>query len=643
MNMQMFLSKKILFLLIFALAAFFRLYGTNWDGGQHFHPDERFLTMVTQTIEWPKTVSQYFDAVTSPLNPQNKGYSFFVYGLFPLLFVKFIAEQFNLADYANLTLVGRQLSGIVDLGTTILVFFIAKQLVTKTNKPRTYNLEPVTPFIAMFFYALSVLPIQLSHFYATDPYLTFFITLTFYFSTRLLSKDYYSSTFNLKPLTYHLLFTILMGISFGLALASKISGVLFLPIPLLFLLVSAIQPFSHKTIHKNIFKIFSFFSFSLFLFVSFSYLFLRIGSPYTFADNNWFSFTLNPKVVDNWKQLKAFDDPNGWFPPGVQWITTKPYIFPLKNMVLWGLGLPLGILSISSVVFFLTHFLFNIRKKKFSLILDSKFLILNSSLLWILLLFFYQGGQFVKALRYFYPLYPFLAILTGYFVYTALTWLLNKKIISQKLFLFFSFSLFLLLLIYPLSFMSIYTRPHTRVAASEWIYQYVPGEIYKSDEHWDDGLPVSLGNNIHETYTGVEFPLYGMDTPQKWQEMSAKLQQVSYIFLTSNRLYGSIMTVPERYPVTSIYYTMLFDGSLGFEKVAEFTSRPNLPVPFIHVCLIPPFANYGKVAQISQECNEEGISFVDDYADETFTVYDHPKVTIFKKVTSVDYLSLFPN
>ena len=122
--------------------------------------------------------------------------------------------------------------------------------------------------------------------------------------------------------------------------------------------------------------------------------------------------------------------------------------------------------------------------------------------------------------------------------------------------------------------------------------------------------------------------------------MEDKLIETDYIILTSNRLYGAIMTVPERYPVTFRYYQLLFNGNLGFEKIAEFTSRPNISLPLLNLCLTPPFANYGWIALKDQKCPLSGISFVDDYADESFTVYDHPKVLIFKKVKQVDYLEV---
>ncbi|MCI0528883.1 MAG: hypothetical protein L0Y56_15715, partial [Nitrospira sp.] len=194
----------------------------------------------------------------------------------------------------------------------------------------------------------------------------------------------------------------------------------------------------------------------------------------------------------------------------------------------------------------------------------------------------------------------------------------------------------LLCAIWPLSYLSIYLRPHSRVLATQWIKTHIPPGQHLSCEHWDDCLP--LGHQgIYQT---VEFPLYGVDTPQKWIDMSTRLNQTDYLILTSNRLYGSIMTVPAKYPLTHRFYSLLFAGKLGFQKVAEFTSRPTLPLPFVSWCFTPPGVTYGKVALASQSCSP-GLSFVDDYADETFTVYDHPKVIIFKKTASIDYNQLF--
>lgn len=550
---------KFFFIIILLTAAFFRFFGLNWDQDQHLHPDERFLTMVASGMKW---TGNYLDTSTSLLNPHNIGYGFYVYGTFPVILVKFIAEVLKLGDYNGLTLVGRAVSGFLDLGTVILVFFISRRLFKSTS----------AALIAMFAYAISILPIQLSHFFAVDPYLVFFLVLSFYLLLR------------------RSLFT---GVAFGLAIAAKITAILFAPVIFLGFLIHFFSHSRHQVI------------FSLILNSLFAILTIRLAQPYLFN-----GLTLNPKVIANWQQLKLFDQPGIGFPPAVQWMHITPGVFPLQNLIYWGLGLPLGLSIIASLIFAIIHF----RRHPFVLLV----------LAWTLFLFAYQSFQYAQPLRYFYPIYPFLAITSGTFLYQILK--INKILFTVTL---------TVTLIWPLAFISIYSRPHSRVAATKWILENISPGSTIACEHWDDCLP--LGYHF-PPYVGVEFPLYGQDTPEKWQDMRQKLAQVDYIILSSNRLYGSIMTIPEHYLQTIKYYQSLFEGSLGFVPVAQFTSRPNLPIPGLNLCITPSNIIYGKIAKTIQDCPVPGISFVDDYSDETFTIYDHPKVIIFKKTSSFNGL-----
>src|SRR5205085_2421990 len=104
-------------------------------------------------------------------------------------------------------------------------------------------------------------------------------------------------------------------------------------------------------------------------------------------------------------------------------------------------------------------------------------------------------------------------------------------------------------------------------------------------------------------YKGVEMPMYDDDNVEKRGKIISKLDEADYLVLSSNRLYGSIPKLPLRYPMTTRYYQALFGEELGFKYVAVFTSRPQL----------------------------FGIELNDDAAEEIFTVYEHPRVDIFKK------------
>lgn len=565
---------KILFLILL-FAGFLRLFDLNWDQNQHLHPDERFLTMVAGNMLWPDSLSGYFNTEQSTLNPHNIGYSFYVYGTWPVIVTKFVAQIVHLDDYNGLILVGRALSAVADILVVGTVYVVTEEIFKQQR----------TALLAAFSYAILVLPIQLAHFFAVDTFANLFTALAFLFALKISSNRIWG------------IWAVLTGVSLGFALSAKISAGIFIPITGLVILIELMRAKQYGRI-----------------FIAGTIIFLsclgtvRLVYPYLF--DGWH---LNPKLLANWRELKSYDDPQGWFPPAILWIKTKAYLYPLMNLMWWGVGLP---------IFMITGWgLLHIWKKPRSLLL----------LLPILVIFAYQGGQYSKNMRYFLGMYPFIAIIM------AVGW---EKFFRKKLWPIIPVVL-IAILWWPLSFFAIYTRPHSRVTASQWIYQHIPVGSNISCEAWDDCLPLNLpGLAGNGAYHGIQFTLFDPDTPQKWLDVSTKLAQLDYIILSSNRVYGSTMTVPERYPGNIRFYTLLFNGELGFEKIAEFTSRPNLPVPGLQTCILFGGDFYGRIARATDACLEPGISIDDDYAEETFTVYDHPKVLVFKKVSSVDYSHL---
>ncbi|HOT53658.1 MAG TPA: hypothetical protein PLH68_06550, partial [Anaerolineaceae bacterium] len=53
----------IVFLLlsIICAGAYFRTIGVDWDEGRHLHPDERFLSMVLNSMTPVKSAGEYFN------------------------------------------------------------------------------------------------------------------------------------------------------------------------------------------------------------------------------------------------------------------------------------------------------------------------------------------------------------------------------------------------------------------------------------------------------------------------------------------------------------------------------------------------------------------------------------------------------
>ena len=62
--------------LILLLGAALRFTGLNWDEHQHLHPDERFLTMVENSLQWPKSLWRVSghgrDQPAQPLQPRPR-------------------------------------------------------------------------------------------------------------------------------------------------------------------------------------------------------------------------------------------------------------------------------------------------------------------------------------------------------------------------------------------------------------------------------------------------------------------------------------------------------------------------------------------------------------------------------------------
>jgi hypothetical protein len=160
-------------------------------------------------------------------------------------------------------------------------------------------------------------------------------------------------------------------------------------------------------------------------------------------------------------------------------------------------------------------------------------------------------------------------------------------------------------------FVDMYSQKHTRIAATDWILKNIVTGSTLAVEHWDDRVPIYGG----ERYNYVEMTLYErLDDDLKWQGLNEKLKQADYIILASNRLYVPLQKLNDCskykscYPKTAEYYRKLFKGGLGFIKVAEFAVYPKL------------------------EIGNWKLEIRDEEADESFTVYDHPKVIVFKKV-----------
>jgi len=554
-------------LLIILLGAAFRFYNVNWDEGQHLHPDERFLTMVETSIQFPKSLREYFDTGRSPLNPYNRGYGTFVYGTFPLFLTRVVGELFDKTGYGQINLVGRMLSALFDLGTMALIFVIGRRL---------YGLR--VGFLAALLLSLSVLNIQQSHFFTVDNFAAFFVALAFYFAVRIAEEGRFWAY-------------ALFGVGLGLAAASKIGTITVASLAPLAALLWLYRLYDRKVALDELIRATQRAILGVMLAAVVSFLVFRIAQPYAFVGPGFFDMRLNHDFVEDMKYIRKLVNGLIDYPPGHQWTNRTPLVFPFYNMVVWGMGLPLGLTAWAGVAFACWEMM---RHRRPTHLLPA---------FWIILVFLHQGTQFVKSIRYFLPIYPFLAMMAAYLLnrirarWGRWHWALTAPVVVGTF-------------LWAFAFIQIYTRPVTRIAASRWMFEHIPPGSVIANEHWDDPLPLRVDGKdpFGGMYRGIELEWYAEDTPEKLASVVSKLAQADYIVLSSGRLYNSIPRLPMRYPMTTRYYRLLFEEKLGFRRMATFTSYPNLGP----------------------------IQFNDDGAEEQFTVYDHPKVIIFQKTPEFD-------
>ncbi len=273
------------------------------------------------------------------------------------------------------------------------------------------------------------------------------------------------------------------------------------------------------------------------------------------------------------------------YPYTRQYRGTVPFAYHIEQQLRWGMGWALGLASFAGFAWVVARLL---RRKS----PPGEIAILA----WVIPYFLINGSFMVKFMRYMLPILPFLSLFGA---------LLLEHLSARAR----RFPLAIIVLIptalWALAFVNgVYGHTHPWIEASRWIYRHVPPGSTIAVEHWDDELPKPLRDEPYPGYRHITLPLYEEDTPEKFAIIRETLRQADYIVIASNRLYRSIPRLPFRYPMTIRYYELLFSERLGFVKVAEFTSYPRLG-PWV----IP-----------------------DDAADESFTVYDHPKPIIFKKV-----------
>lgn len=750
----------IISLLVLAVSLFFRFRGLFWGEYLFLHPDERFLVWVVSNLESVKNIGDYFNTHVSSLNPHNRGHGFFVYGDFPIIFTRYIAEGFfDFVGWNEVTQAGRVLSSLFDIGSVIVVFFIGRKLFNNW-----------VGLLAAAFSGMAVLQIQQSHFFTVDTFATFFTTLALYV-VILISKQEFSDEDHLIdyadedhlidypdddgieknisknkeriPHKKSLVLSILFGVLVGLASASKINTVtISLLLPIAFFIIWDSYPQVPSKKFELVLR-------DLTLGGFFALLSFRIFQPFAFEGPGFFGIQFNELWLNNMREVSAQSSGNVDFPPALQW-ARRSFFFSGKNISLWGLGLPLSIFTWLGMIT-MGWKIIRGEWKKFLLIW-----------IWTVGYFLWQSSLGNSVMRYQLPIYPMFGLMAAWFINHLLTnkpnhgfWRIPLRVLGVSSLIISISGTF----VWAYMFSSIYERPITRIEASRWIYENVPGPInliidygdsnltqkiisypynysltdqisysttfsierngelkeiflpnvliqenfdqlkldllvtienldtlekYEglsfdtsptinqspyaytvifdpainltadhnfritienknikgitllgsataNESVWDDGLP--LRTDGYDGYGGIyqrdlTFEMYWEDNADKLERFISTLNRSDYIFISSNRQWGTTTRVPERYPLTTQFYQSLLGCSYQEDLYKCYSeAKPGMFEGDLGFELIKVFESYPQIGNFRIN---------DQYADEAFTVYDHPKVLIFKKIDQYD-------
>jgi hypothetical protein len=512
---------------ILALALIFRVPSHNWDQDQHLHPDERYVTRVAiDRVQIPPGVSlgALLDPARSPMNPRAGGLGY-TYGALPLYLGKAAAVLAGavtsdpyFTGYNGVQQTGRVLAGVFDAATALLTFLIGVRLLGLAGGA-----------LAGLLYAAAVLPIQISHFFISEPFMTAFMTAT------LLAVVVYHDTRQRWAL-------VGAGLCAGLAIACKASAAPALALPLVAALWPPPADGAPATPPAR--------ALLGALVLAPAGLALLIGDPFAVLDPGAYLAQIGEQAaIQSGATDIAFTR---------QYVGTLPVLYPLGQLALLGAGPVAGVFGLAGVGLALRQ----ARR-------DGRIVApLAGAGLYFASIAFLDA----KWLRYLLPLAPYLCVAaagaalalrraaprTGW----APPALLGAGTLAAAL-----------------AFTAIYGAPHTRVAASEWMADAIPAGARIGLELGDDPMPRRLPD---QPAAGGAYPMVWLDllADHPPDEESALLRDqlggVDYVVVGSRRIVGAVTRAPWRYPVQIRYYDLLFHGKLGFREARTAASYPTL-------------------------------------------------------------------
>ncbi|GAB4518358.1 MAG: hypothetical protein OHK0046_25890 [Anaerolineae bacterium] len=471
----------VLLILTLLMGGYFRFVGSGWDDFARFHPDERYLQEVVAllggdlrpglreicTERYPDTNGRggFFDTECSPYHPENVKNPYYVYGTLPVYMVRGAMDLFYdipsvevWTRYEYSFQVWRAMSAAADMVALGLVFLIGLRLHGKW-----------TGLVAAILYAAAVTPIQQSHFGTTDAITNMFVTLALFFAVRTQDTgkwwDYTA-----------------FGMALGAAVASRVNVAPLAVVIIVVAVLRALPAFDGRIawrVRNNLLT--DNFIGLVFAGVA-SFVVFRICNPVAFSGPTIFGILPERSYLEmlSFGQHLVSGESEG--PPNYQWVGRIGYLFPLQNMVLWGMGVALGLSAWTGWAWSLWRIVRGRPNATRNIVLVC----------WVLVHFAVFGNLWVMSMRYYLPLYPALAVLAGWLLVhlvqrTTLPEIRSWQRLGARALLVGVVGFTVL---WALMFTNIYRTMASFMQASHWVWENVPGDFAMRIDGASEDVPL---------------------------------------------------------------------------------------------------------------------------------------------------------
>ena len=421
--------------------------------------------------------------------------------------------------------------------------------------------------IAAFLTGITPGLIQQAHFATPESSLTFFLFGSLLFIIKFVKQN-------------KILFPVLASIFLSFAMGTKISSIVFLlPLITAVIIKFYLKKLSFKTpvlfIKQALERLLKFTSFMAIILIIVIVAFVFVA-PYVFLDFPAFRSTLEYEGGLAMGKFSVFYTR--------QFIDTVPVLFQIEKILPYALGPFLLLFSSLGFMFIVINLIIKLKKELFVIIVA------------FLSLFLANAFLFAKWTRFIAPTFPFFAIFASFLLDKLYS---KSKSISKLLTIILLIGTFL----WTTAFFSIYLHSDVRITASNWIEKNFPE---------NSTILIEGGNMIDVPLRGsfkrISLDFYNLEIDaQTRSKIASGLDNANYFLVQSRRVFMNHQRLPRIFPITSNFYNALFNGKMGFAQIQEFHSYPML-----------------KIGNFKLE-------FPDETAEETWSVFDHPVIRVFKK------------